>query len=294
MLASKPLAQPNQKLSAEGQKLVKDLTDVIEQAKLLVLTKNQGNLLQDFIWQCQHLTGDEVSKPNVPVEKETAQQHAQEAKEGLRTLGTLLISNGQFRKLLSDATVLLRDIAGDAAQKAATRVQPSEDQLNQLDEPAEDDTWHDTPNVGEFRSNLQSKINQNKVFGKKQAEKAAGDAAAAAHPEGKRDPAEVADLTAQEKQSGQSNGVDAQQGATAGVNTLKQAASENIPDEQKEKARNKKAEYRDRTKDYLGTKMPKERREQTIWRLKKMVVEVQGHQDCKRPTSPYNARTAVC
>ena len=27
--------------------------------------------------------------------------------------------------------------------------------------------------------------------------------------------------------------------------------------------------------------MPKERREQTVWRLKKMIVEIQGHQDCK-------------
>jgi len=28
--------------------------------------------------------------------------------------------------------------------------------------------------------------------------------------------------------------------------------------------------------------MPEERREQTIWRLKKMVVEIQGHQDYQR------------
>jgi len=35
------------------------------------------------------------------------------------------------------------------------------------------------------------------------------------------------------------------------------------------------------TKEYLSDKIPKERREQTIWRLKKMVIEVQGHADCK-------------
>lgn len=27
--------------------------------------------------------------------------------------------------------------------------------------------------------------------------------------------------------------------------------------------------------------MPKERRDQTIWRLKRMIVEIQGHNDCK-------------
>jgi hypothetical protein len=27
--------------------------------------------------------------------------------------------------------------------------------------------------------------------------------------------------------------------------------------------------------------MPQERRDRTIWRLRKMVVEIQGHPDCK-------------
>jgi len=30
----------------------------------------------------------------------------------------------------------------------------------------------------------------------------------------------------------------------------------------------------------MKEKLPKERREQGIYRLKKMVVEIQGHQDC--------------
>lgn len=37
--------------------------------------------------------------PGAPVDKETAKQHGNEALEGLRTLGTLILSNGQFRKL---------------------------------------------------------------------------------------------------------------------------------------------------------------------------------------------------
>lgn len=36
------------------------------------------------------------------------------------------------------------------------------------------------------------------------------------------------------------------------------------------------------TKEYLSDKVPKERREQIIWRLKKMIIEVQGHADCKQ------------
>lgn len=98
---------------------------------------------------------------------------------------------------------------------------------------------------------------------------------------GSRDPADAANLAAQEQQTGQNQGLDLQAGARAGVDTLKNAASENVSEEQKDKAR----EYRERTERYLKGKMPKERREQTIWRLKKMVVEVQGHQDCEQTFS---------
>ena len=93
------LTSPSKKLSTEGQKLVADLRDVIEKTKIMLLTKNEGNLLQDFIWQTQSIGAGNAQKLNAPVEKDIAKQHGQEALEGLRTLGTLLITNGQFRKL---------------------------------------------------------------------------------------------------------------------------------------------------------------------------------------------------
>lgn len=98
-LASKPLSQPSAKLSNEGKALVADVRDVIEKAKILLLTKNEGQVLQDFIWQTQQISAGGTQLPNTPVTKETAQQHSQQALEGLRTLGTLILSNGQFRKL---------------------------------------------------------------------------------------------------------------------------------------------------------------------------------------------------
>lgn len=98
-LASRALAKPSARLSDEGKLLVADLRDVIEKAKVLFLTKNEGNLLQDFIYQCTQITAEDASTPNAPVDKETAKQHGNEALEGFKTLGTLLLSNGQFRKL---------------------------------------------------------------------------------------------------------------------------------------------------------------------------------------------------
>ena len=98
-LETRPLAKPSTKLSQEGHVLVKDLRDVIEKAKLLLLTKNEGNLIQDFIYQCTKITSGDAKSPNAPIDRATAQQHGNEAVEGFKTLGQLLISNGQFRKL---------------------------------------------------------------------------------------------------------------------------------------------------------------------------------------------------
>lgn len=176
---------------------------------------------------------------------------------------------------MSDATVLLRSIAGDAATKTASKVQPPEHQLNQLDEPAQDNTWHEVPEMS--RGNLKNQLSAKAPFGKKEVQQAVGDASEAAHPSGNRDPTAAADLAARDQQQGSASGVDARAGVSAGIETLKGHASEGVPDEKKDQAK----EYRSRTQNYLKGKMPQERREQTVWRLKKMIVEIQGHQDCK-------------
>lgn len=98
-LESRAIASPSKKLSAEGQALVADVKEVVTQAKYLLLSKNEGNLLQDFIWQTTQFDPKKVNVPGAPLDKEAAQRHGDRALEGLRTLGTLIITNGQFRKL---------------------------------------------------------------------------------------------------------------------------------------------------------------------------------------------------
>lgn len=269
------LKSPSNSLSSEGQQLVGDLRDAMEKAKVLLLTKNQGNLLQDFIWQTQKISSGDATLPNAPLDKNTAKQHGNQALEGLRTLGNLLITNGEFRKLLSDASTLLRDIAGDAAQKTANKVNPSEDQLANIDEPAPENTWHETPDLS--KGNIKSQLKSNLPIGKKDLKDAAGDATATAHPSGSRDPAAAADLAAQDQQTGQSSGVDAKSGAKAGASSLKNKVSGGMDEDRKQQAR----EYRDRTNKYFKDKFPKERKDQLVYRMKKMVVEIQGHADCR-------------
>lgn len=98
-LASKALSTPSKDLSDDGKKLVQDARDVVQQAKNLLLSKNDGNLIQDFIWQTTQFDAKNIQGPNAPVSKDTAKRDGDEALQGLRKLGTLLITNGQFRKL---------------------------------------------------------------------------------------------------------------------------------------------------------------------------------------------------
>jgi len=268
----KGFTSPSKRLSAEGQALTNDLQKVIEQAKLLLLSKNEGNLIQDFIWQTQQIGAGDAQKPGAPIDKDTAKQHGNQALEGLRTLGQLLITNGQFRKLLSDASVLIRDIAGDAAQNAANKVNPSEDQLQNIDRPAEDNVWHEAPNLS--KDNLKSQVQSRVPIGKKDLDRAGQNAAQATNPDGSTDPADAAQRAAQDQQQGTSQ-TDPRAGASAAAKDLKETASANMDEKDKQKAK----EVRQKTENYLKGKMPKERREQLIWRLKKMVVEIQGHQD---------------
>jgi hypothetical protein len=180
---------------------------------------------------------------------------------------------------VNDAVILMRDIAGDAAMKAANKVNPSEDELAQIDRPADDNTWHDVPDMsaGNIKQQIRSQYSQQKPLSRDDVRDAAGNASQAAHPDGSRDPTDTAAIAGQDQRYGTSSGVDAQSGLQNGAATLKQRASENIDEDTKQKGR----ETRERTKNYLSKKMPEERRGQVIWRLKKLVIECQGHPDCK-------------
>ena len=88
--------------------------------------------------------------PDVPISKGALKKDSKKALKQLRTLGDLIYSNSEFRKLLSDANVLFRDMFADAASKAADLAsdaahqaaqaaesqRPSQDELNNIDSAA--------------------------------------------------------------------------------------------------------------------------------------------------------------
>lgn len=63
---------------------------------------------------------------------------------------------------MNDAWIIARDIAGDGAQKAASKVRPSEDELSQVDQPAPENTWHEKPDFSKHKDQLTSKFKKNK------------------------------------------------------------------------------------------------------------------------------------
>jgi len=169
---------------------------------------------------------------------------------------------------------LLRDISSDAAEKVTSTVRPSQEQLSQIDKPAEENVFHEKPNVS--KENLQSlaqsqaekirpKVSRSAIriplFGiliQMQVEGAASSVSQAST--GGQRPTNLSDVN-----------------VSAGAESLKESVSQNIPQEAKDRA----GELTERTKNYVEEKMPPERRDQILYRLKKMVVEIQGHSECK-------------
>ncbi|KAK9312585.1 hypothetical protein V1524DRAFT_410647 [Lipomyces starkeyi] len=209
----------NRRLSEEGRLLLKDFVKVVENAKILVLTKNYDDLFQEFVWHSSKMTIIEGHEPGLTTtstgdaEKDSATLYDHDVIKGLRDLGTLIITNGQFRKLLSDSITLLRDMAADVGTGAAEKIRPSGDQIAKIDEPAADNTWHRAPDYGK-------NLNRDQ---------------------------------------------------------LHQAREEHA--EEIDKAKEAKNQRVNQAKDYLNKKISKERRDQVFFRLKKMVVEIQGHPD---------------
>ena len=162
---------------------------------------------------------------------------------------------------------MLRDIAGDAATNAATRVRPSQEDLQQIDTPAADNTWHEKPDFS--RDQMKNKFNDYyKGNPKEDAKHVMGEATSAAHPNGSTNPRDLANTAAHDGRTGASSGIDAQKGVSAASNVAQRKLDQNLDDETREKAQNKKEQYKARTREYFNKKVPQERREQTIWRLK--------------------------
>ncbi|BGP18009.1 hypothetical protein JCM10213_005048 [Rhodosporidiobolus nylandii] len=132
------------KLSRDGKTLVEDTRDIIRVLKQIITEKNDDELIQNFIYHTRETntpSAGALKNVSTGTDKGQMQDDANRAVEHLRTLGKLIFTNSEARKLLKDVGLLGRDVAADAAVKAAEVARPDEEQLRQVDEPAPSNQW---------------------------------------------------------------------------------------------------------------------------------------------------------
>ncbi|KAK4051027.1 hypothetical protein OIV83_003156 [Microbotryomycetes sp. JL201] len=282
------------KLSSEGQALIEDFREIIRTAKQIVEQKNADELVQNFLFHTRQV---DYSKGNLKgitpgVTQDERERDAQQAVEHLRTLGKLIFTNSEARKLLKDFGVLGRDVLADAAVKVGDVARPGEDELARADEPAPSNQWvgpdgqvHDhtqkVPDTGLAEKRAKAQEAKEKAKAERddivnQAQGHAENVASAADQGqqaglGDSDQARAENAAQAGQDQAQTEAEQAKQTAKGKLNQLKAK----IPQEHVDRAN----EHLDRAKEYAKDKFPEERRDRFIYRLKKVIVENQRHRD---------------
>lgn len=333
---------PTKKLSHDGQKLVQDVRDIIRTAKLMVAEKNADELFQNFVWHTQGGSKD-VNLANVVGEAkgtipdaEKAKKDGEDAVKHLRTLMTLVLTNSEVRKLLSDFGLIGRDLLAIGASKAATNIAPPEEKLRQVDAAGPHDQFvteggrkttdlNETPVLEAGIPGTEKQIRHHPyestafVQGREEhgpTGKPAGEIvqegreaygqASTLKSEAMRNPQQALGHAQQQlspeqrqqvdqtvagfREEGHGVRQDAQdalhgdeetseakkRGLMDRMRDVRDNLKERIPQEHRDRA----VDQRDRTKTFFTEEyFPEERRDQFIFRLKKVILECQKHED---------------
>ncbi|KAI3320851.1 hypothetical protein HD806DRAFT_505181 [Xylariaceae sp. AK1471] len=133
LLASDVLNPDNPELSTSGRRLVRLTKEWLQQFIVLLSNKNGKDQIQDLIWF--------LTKSRISVDIDDLASRAKKAKakagtaaayQSLRTIGSLLLTNQDFRTFLGDLTVVGREVfkdsafaLRDAADRAGKQIEPS-------------------------------------------------------------------------------------------------------------------------------------------------------------------------
>ncbi|TCD61093.1 hypothetical protein EIP91_009046 [Steccherinum ochraceum] len=300
----------NDQLSPDGQKLIQDSRDIIETLRLIVQEKNRDELLQNFIWHTRDTDFDQAKKdPNevVPVDKDKAKSDGQQAVAHLRTLLSLIFTNAEVRKLLSDFSVIGRDLLARGASKVADHARPNEEALRRVDESAPNDQFvteggrnagpnetpvlearvpgtdttvkqhpKDEPGTGATVEHGDGTV-QSGAEAKEDASRKAGDMKDRANEEFQKQTDETNDIVNGDPVPADREDAEVKkQGLKGKILGLRDQFTDRIPQEHKDRANNQS----ERAKQFLTEEyFPEERRDQFIYRGKKVIVECQKHKD---------------
>ncbi|CZR62901.1 uncharacterized protein PAC_12798 [Phialocephala subalpina] len=147
LLASDVLNPDEPGLSQSGRKLMYYSKTWLQQFIDLLRKKNDGDQIQDFIWFLLHArmsidTGDLIETATSTRSKADASA----AYESIKTVGSLLLTNSDFRIFLSDLNTIGRQVFSDTAHTisnvaddAAKQIEPSAEQSEAVKKPGNDD-----------------------------------------------------------------------------------------------------------------------------------------------------------
>jgi len=297
---------PTDQLSDNGQRLIQDTRELLDTFRALIRDKNAGELLQNFVWHTRN-TNTSTAKPDpndvVPVDQDKLNADTNQAAEHLRTLASLVLTNAEVRKLVSDFGVVGRDLLARGAAKAAELARPDEQRLQQVDQPGPDHQFiseggqqvgPDQTPVPEARipgtghrvvQDPRSELGEGTALKTESGDIRRGDELADEAQRRKDELTERAQAEAQNQQEDfQENIVnddDADADTKKGRLQSKVAGMRDqlvgrVPQEHKDKAN----EHATRVKNFLSEEyFPPERRDQLIYRLKKVIIECQSHKD---------------
>ncbi|KAM7184220.1 hypothetical protein V8F33_013112 [Rhypophila sp. PSN 637] len=146
LLASAFLNPDNAQLSDSGRALIHYTKQWIKQLIHLLENKNSKDQIQDFIWY--------LSKARVSIDMEDVVERAGKAKakadtaaayQSLQTVGSLLLTNSDFRLFLSDLNVVARDVfkdtafaLSDASKEAGKALEPAAKEKEAIKQPGND------------------------------------------------------------------------------------------------------------------------------------------------------------
>ncbi|KAH7327708.1 hypothetical protein B0J17DRAFT_680633 [Rhizoctonia solani] len=287
-------------LSAEGRKLIQDARDIIDTARQMVAQKNSDELFQNFMY---HTQGTDFTRAKqdgdvVPVSKSDAEKDKQDAVKHLRTLMTLFATNSEARKLLSDFGIIGRDLFTRGASKALDSTRPTPEQLAHVDDAAPSDQWkttegrtvgpNETPTLqvknlvgdGDIQHHPHEGTTVGYNDGTRKDLAGVQDDAEALKQQGLRKKEEAkaeGDAHAREVQNRVEGAPDEEKGEVAKKSLREKVLGvrDRIPQEHKDRAN----DQIDRARDFLRDEFPEERRDQFIYRMKKVIVECQKHED---------------
>ncbi|KAF9560678.1 hypothetical protein CPC08DRAFT_665210 [Agrocybe pediades] len=326
-------------LSPEGRKLVQDVKEIIATSKLIVQEKNADELVQEFIWRTRDVDTDSLVdgtkggvQSEMGVDGEKVNKDKDLAVKHLRTILTLIMTNSEVRKLLSDFSLIGRDLLSIGASNLASTIAPHPDKLSQVDRPAPQDEFATEGGRKIRTGDGETPVLEARVPGTDRVVRnhPGEDDAYIVNPDGSRKPA--AEAASEGKQAydeyqaqGGATGIAMNQAREKGPDVVDRAKQEapgvvdqakgeaerhrrdveeaedpdaeveakkrglmdrmrdmrdTINDKIPQKHKDMAKERSDRTREFFTEEyFPEERRDQFIFRLKKVIIECQKHDD---------------